>query len=197
MKNDSYPEELTALLFKSFVPAGYTITRSIELDPIPESTKYSALSFALNERNIIYRKAKVTPDRPGAFLAIWQRPMTQKANDNKPIPFKPDDLDYLFVQVASHSELSSDDKRDIQHGMFIFPVSLLVKKGVVSSATKKGKTGFRVFPPWSQNRGIAGTKVFSESGKKTQRWQLPYFVVMDNEGFIDSSDLNKVLNLYS
>jgi hypothetical protein len=195
LKNSSYPQKLQALLVKSFVPAGYTITRSIELDPIPESAKYAALSCALNEHNIIYRKAKVTPDRPGAFLAIWQRPMTQEVSDNKPIPFQAGDLDYLFVQVASHSELSSDNKQDIQHGMFIFPVSLLVAKGVVSSPTKKGKTGFRVFPPWSQNRGIAGTKIFSESGKKTQRWQLPYFVEIDSEGFIESSDLNKVFSL--
>jgi len=195
LKNSSYPLELQTLLAKSFVPAGYTITRSIERDPIPEAAKYAALSFALNEHNIIYRKAKVTPDRPGAFLAVWQRPMTQEANDNKPIPFQTGDLDYLFVQIASHSELSGDNKQDIQHGMFIFPVSLLVAKGVVSSPTKKGKTGFRVFPPWSQNRGIAGTKVFSESGKKTQRWQLPYFVEIDSEGFIDSSDLNKRLNI--
>jgi len=194
LKNSSYPQKLQVLLVNSFVPAGYTITRSVEPDPIPESAKYDALSFALNERNIIYRKAKVTPDRPGAFLAIWQRPMTQEAHDNKPIPFRPDDLDYLFVQVASHSELSDNSKRDIQHGMFIFPVSLLVEKGVVSSPAKKGKTGFRVFPPWSQNRGISGTKVFSESGKKTQRWQSPYFVEMGNEGCIDSDALIKVFN---
>jgi len=197
LKNSRDPQKLQALLVKNFVPAGYTITRSIERDPIPESAKYAALSFALNGHNIIYRKAKVTPDRPGAFLAIWQRPITQTANDNKPIPFQPNDLDYLFVQVASHSEVSSDAKQDIQHGMFIFPVSLLVEKGVVSSPTKQGKTGFRVFPPWSQNRGIAGTKVFSESGKKTQRWQLPYFVELDSEGFIEYSDLNSIFNLIS
>jgi hypothetical protein len=194
LKNNSYSEELIALILKSFVPAGYTITKNIALDPIPESAKYDALFFALNEHNIIYRKAKVTPDRPGAFLTVWQRPMTQEANDNKPIPLQADDLDYLFVQVASHAELFNDDKQDVQHGMFIFPVSLLVEKGVVSSPTKKGKTGFRVFPPWSQNRGIAGTKIFSESGKKTQRWQLPYFVEIDNEGLIDSNALKQIIS---
>jgi len=37
-------------------------------------------------------------------------------------------------------------------------------------------------------------KVFSESGKKTQRWQLPYYIEIDNNGLIDSCNLNKILN---
>ena len=78
--------------------------------------------------------------------------------------------------------------------MFIFPVSVLIKKGIVSSLKSKGKTGFRVFPPWSQDRGMVGTKVFSESGKKTQRWQIPFFLKIDENGLIDSYELNELLN---
>ncbi|WP_392339283.1 MepB family protein [Moritella marina] len=62
----------------------------------------------------------------------------------------------------------------------------------MSSEQSKGKTGFRVFPPWSQDRGVTGTKVFSESGKKTQRWQFPYFVEID-DGLIDPKKLNEIL----
>ena len=80
------------------------------------------------------------------------------------------------------------------HGMFIFPVSLLIKKGIVPSTKNKGKTGFRVFPPWSDDRGVAGTKVFSELGKKTQQWQLLYFLEIDDDGLIDLCKLNNILN---
>jgi hypothetical protein len=193
LESINYRNEFDLLLSKAFFPAGYEITKSLELDEIPESSKYEGLVFSINDKSIVFRKGNVTPDRPGAFLAIWKRPFSDK--ENKPIPLQSDDLDYLFVQVEEHSNITSTDKsiNTLKSGMFIFPVSLLVKKGVVSSETSKGKTGFRVFPPWSQDRGVVGTKVFSESGKKTQRWQLPYFVEI-NDGSIDSRQLNKILD---
>jgi len=182
----NYRDEMESLLNKYFSPAGYKITTAVELDPVPENAKYDALTFSLNDREVVYRKGNVTPDRPGAFLSVWQRPALDDINGNKPIPLKSDELDYLFVQVESESEC----------GMFIFPVATLKEKGIVSSATTKGKgkTGFRVFPPWSQDRGVAGTKVFSESGKKTQRWQLPYFIEMSESGLINSLDIKNALS---
>jgi len=169
---------------------------AIELDPVPESAKYEALVFSLDDKNIVFRKGKVTPDRPGAFLAVWRRPSSPAINNNKPIPFKTDELDYLFVQVEGYSNPTDNTEslNEPKHGIFIFPVSLLIEKGIISSSDRKGKTGFRVFPPWSQDRGVVGTKVFSESGKKTQRWQLPYFLEIDKKGLIDPSELNKVFS---
>ena len=196
MKNKNYSEKLQSLLINGFIPAGYKLTTDIELDAIPESSKYDALVFGLDNKTIFYRKGNVTPDRPGAFLAVWQRPSSPSINENKPIPLTGDDLDYLFVQVQEHTSLTRSDEviNNPKSGLFIFPVSELIKRGIVSCATKKGKTGFRVFPPWSQDRGVAGTKVFSESGKKTQRWQLPYFVGIDENGLINSCELNKVFS---
>lgn len=193
MESINYRNELDLLLSKAFIPAGYEITKSLELDEIPESSKYEGLVFSINDKSIVFRKGKVTPDRPGAFLAIWKRPFSEK--ENKPIPLQSNELDYLFVQVEDYSNIISTDKsiNNPKSGMFVFPVLLLVKKGIVSSEKSKGKTGFRVFPPWSQDRGVVGTKVFSESGKKTQRWQLPYFVEI-NDGSIDSKQLNKILD---
>lgn len=194
LESNTYRDELESLLMTGFVPAGYAITKNIELDPIPESAKYKALTFSLDDQGIIYRKGKVTADRPGAFLAIWQRPSSSRADSHKPIPFKHKELDYLFVQVEAHSNVTSAEESmgKPKSGMFIFPVAVLVKKGIVSSEQSKGKTGFRVFPPWSQDRGVTGTKVFSESGKKTQRWQFPYFVEID-DGLIDPKKLNEIL----
>jgi hypothetical protein len=166
---------------------------------VAASAKYDGVTFSVAEQKIIYRKAKVTPDRPGAFLAIWQRPPLATTTNNKPIAFAAEQLDYLFVLVTSHvnesfSEMNSgsDNKalfNSAQRGMFIFPVALLLEKGIVASSKSKGKTGFRVFPPWSQNRGVDGTKVFSASGKKTQRWQLPYFVAIDEKGLLATDKL--------
>jgi hypothetical protein len=194
LANKNYRNEFESLLVKGFIPAGYKITKGVTLDPLSESSKYSGLVFSIDEKKIVYRKGKVTTDRPGAFLAIWQRPFVYSLN-NKPIPLKSNDLDYLFVQVASQPSVKAKEGsgNSTQHGMFIFPIALLLEKGIVSSTKNKGKTGFRVFPPWSQDRGDVGTKVFSESGKKTQRWQLPYFVAIDKNGLIKPDQLDKII----
>lgn len=186
IKTKDYRDEVETLLIKSFSPVGYELTKAVEIDTIPENSKYEALNFSLSGKRIIYRKGKVTPDRPGAFLSVWQRPVIETGNGNKPIPMKFDELDYLFIQVEDESD----------RGLFIFPVMTLKEKGIVSSTMKKGKTGFRVFPPWSQDRGEVGTKVFSESGKKTQRWQLPYFIGISKGGVIDSGKLKKIFDTY-
>jgi hypothetical protein len=192
----NYRDAFESFLIKGFIPAGYEITTAVALDPVPESAKYEALVFSLDHKNIVYRKGKVTPDRPGAFLAVWQRPPLGNLDGNKPIPLKSNALDYLFVQVENHSSITTNDilVKSTRHGMFIFPVSLLIEKGIISSTKNKGKTGFRVFPPWSDDRGVDGTQVFSESGKKTQRWQLPYFLDIGDDGLIDLCKLSNVLN---
>jgi len=189
-------DELTSLLTKVFVPAGYAITKSVAFDREAESSKYQALVFSLDDKKIVYRKANNTADRPGAFLAIWQRPSTGKINGNKPIPLTANELDYLFIHVERDASVAVNEERSnsAKQGMFIFPVALLIEKGIVCATNSKGKTGFRVFPPWSQDRGVAGTKVFSQSGKKTQRWQLPYFIEIDDDGLMDACKLRNVCN---
>lgn len=194
MENKNYRDELESFLTQEFVPAGYKITKNVEIDSVLESSKYEALNFSLDNRNMVYRRGKVTSDRPGAFLAVWKRPFSENINGNKPIPLKSKDLDYLFIRVDSHSNITEQLEHKSKCGMFIFPVSILIEKGIVSQMKSKGKTGFRVFPPWSEDRGITGTKVFSESGKKTQRWQLPFFLEIDEDGSIDSFELSKVLS---
>jgi len=202
LETKDYKNELTSFLTKNFVPAGYKITQNVELDLVPENSKYDALTFALNDKKMVYRKGKVTPDRPGAFLAIWQRPsdlvlspLMSNSTGNKPVPLTANELDYLFIKVHSHSPEANDQLlgTDTKQGMFIFPVSVLIAKGIIYTEKSKGKTGFRVFPPWSEDRGVVGTKVFSESGKKTQRWQLPYFIDIDDDGLINPIELNKLL----
>lgn len=194
MTRNNYCHEFNSFLIQEFIPLGYKITKSVELDSVPENSKYEALIFSLNNSQMVYRKGKVTTDRPGAFLSVWQRPPLESNNGNKPIPLSANDFDYLFVQVENLSNLTKDLGHNPKYGMFIFPVSILIEKGIFSSSKNKGKTGFRVFPPWSEDRGVTGAKVFSESGKKTQQWQLPYFLGISTDGSIDSSGLLKILN---
>ena len=192
-----YREALNALLTSTFIPLGYKLTEKITLDSVPESSKYEGLVCSLNDKKYVYRKGHVTPDRPGAFLAVWQRPASAIINSNKPIPLSANELDYLLVKVDAHSGLndSGEPLNNCKSGMFVFPISVLIKKGIVSSEATKGKTGFRVFPPWSQDRGVAGTQVFSESGKKTQRWQSSYFLAIGEDGLMDAEELKKILSL--
>jgi hypothetical protein len=215
LNHKNYYVELTGLLTTGFSPAGFHVTNDIELDPVPENANYAALTFGLNGHRIVFRKGKVTPDRPGAFLAIWQRPspelvsidasdiaLSDIKNNNKPIPLNAEQLDYLFIEVHSYPDgvicadgSESEMINKLERGMFIFPVSLLIKKGIICGDKSKGKNGFRVFPPWSQDRGKVGTQVFSDSGKKTQRWQLPYFVSIDENGLIDPVKLKTLISL--
>jgi len=192
LKKNNYRDKLESLLIQTFISTEYKITKDIELCSIPESSKYEALNFSINNQNIVYRKGKITEDRPGAFLAVWKRPSI--SNTNKPIPLQFNELDYLFVEGEEHSNIISNEKliNNPKKGIFVFPISILLKKGIVSSETKKGKTGFRVFPPWSEDRGLVGMKVFSESGKKTQRWQLPYYIEIDEKGLLDFFKLKEI-----
>ena len=195
MESNKYQAQVKRLLTKAFQSAGYKITKDLELDSVPESVKYDGLTLSIDGKKIVYRKGKITADRPGAFLAIWKRPALNSMNGNKPIALTADDLDYLFVQIQSHDESEIEaSPQKILRGMFIFPVSILIEKGIITSDHKKGKTGFRVFAPWSQDRGLEGTKVFSASGKKTQSWQAPYFVEITESGEIDSTQLNKIFS---
>ena len=195
MEKNNYLDKVKYLLVTSFIPAGYKITKDVELSTIPEATKYDALNFSLNNQKIVYRKGKNTEDRPGAFLAIWKRPSSSIVN-NKPIALESNEIDYLFVEVEEHSSIVSNEGsiNDLRKGIFIFPVSILIAKGIISSEKKKGKTGFRVFPPWSEDKGVVGMKVFSQSGKKTQCWQLPYYIEINKDGSIDSFKLDKIFN---
>lgn len=159
----------------------------IQIDPIPENSKYCAMSFSIRDDDIIYRKGKVTPDRPGAFLTLWQRP-DKTSTCNKPIALKSNQLDFLMIEV---SEIQKETPRS---GIFLFPKKILINKKILSANGNRGKTAFRVFPPWSSDRGHIGMKVFSDSGKKTQKWQLPFFVEITPGQNNDQSSLARILN---
>jgi len=134
-----------------------------------ESTEYDACIFELNGRFIISRSAKVTPKKVGQFVTFWKR---VKSGPIEPFN-ESDKIDFYIVNVRTKNML----------GQFVFPKSLLIKKGILSTKNKDGKRAFRVYPKWDL--------VKSKQAERTQKWQLNYFYEINN-----SIDLKKVLELY-
>jgi len=134
-----------------------------------ESKEYHACRFDLNGRKIICRSAKITPKKVGQFVTFWKR------NGNGPIePFNDSDLlDFYVVNLRAEN----------QSGQFVFPKSILIKKGIISTEKKEGKRAFRVYPKWDLPK--------SKQAERSQKWQLDYFYEMN-----DSLDINRVLELY-
>jgi hypothetical protein len=119
-----------------------------------ESEEYGACEFEMNNLRIKFRVGKITPTKIGQFVTLWKR------IGNGPI--MPHDLsdpfDFFVVSVRCEDYF----------GQFIFPKAVLHKHGVVSKASKGGKRAIRVYPPWD--------KAQNSQAKKTQSWQLNYFL---------------------
>mgnify|MGYP006078618265 CR=1 FL=1 len=135
-----------------------------------ESKEYYACRFKLNGGNVLSRNAKITPKKVGQFVTFWKR------NKNGPIePFKESDqIDFYSVNVRTENKF----------GQFVFPKSVLINKGIISTEKKEGKRGFRVYPKWD----VAKNK----QAERTQKWQLDYFYEINN-----STNLKKVSELYN
>lgn len=118
-----------------------------------ESKEYDACRYQLNGFKIISRTAKRTPKKVGQFVTFWKR------NAAGPIePFEEnDEFDFFVVNV--HCEDKS--------GQFVFPKSILIQKGIISTDKKEGKRAFRVYPSWDL--------VESKQATQSQKWQLEYF----------------------
>ena len=123
-----------------------------------ESKEYSACSFLLNEDKIIFRKAKITPKKIGQFVTFWKR------STNGPIePYhEKENFDFFVVNCSSENHF----------GQFVFPKSILIQKGIISSKNIAGKRAFRVYPNWETVKSV--------QAKKTQSWQNEYFISLNN-----------------
>ncbi len=134
-----------------------------------ESKEYGACQFQINGQKAIGRIAKTTPKKAGQFVTFWKR-------NNKGItePFsEKDSFHFYVINVNNESRI----------GQFVFPKSVLIAKGIVSTEKKDGKRGFRVYPIWDAPK--------NKQAKKTQQWQLDFFYEINSE-----TDLKKVAELY-
>ncbi len=148
--NVVYPDllELQQLVYD---PYGFVCSSIINK---PESKDYSACSFRLNSKTVLFRTAKITPTKIGQFVTLWKR------IGNSPImPYDASDLFDLVILFVCHGE---------NVGHFVFPKDVLVQKGFVSQGGKGGKRAIRIYAPWDTPD--------SQQAQKTQAWQIVYFV---------------------
>ncbi len=124
-----------------------------EPQPELESQDYNAFDFTINGLAIKFRTAKITPTKTGQFVTLWKR---NKGGIIEPFDFR-DAIDFVIVNVRKEDLL----------GQFIFPKSILLQKGIFSTATKEGIRATRIYPPWDETS--------SKQAIKTQKWQLDYF----------------------
>ncbi len=128
-----------------------------------ESSEYSACTFNLNGKNILYRKSKITPKKVGQFVTIWKR-----NKDGITTPFDVSDaIDFIVIISRSGDKL----------GQFVFPKKVLADRGIISQKGKTGKRGIRVYPPWDVPE--------SKQAEKTQNWQVCYFLTIATESTTD------------
>ncbi|WP_299901313.1 MepB family protein [uncultured Aquimarina sp.] len=134
-----------------------------------EGKEYDACNFLLNEKRVISRSAKITPKKVGQFVTFWKR-----NKEGITAPYEASDhFDFFIVQVTNKHRL----------GQFVFPKKELVNRAIVTTESKDGKRGFRVYPIWDQPQ--------SKQAIKTQQWQLHYFYEITNK-----TDVQKVIELY-
>lgn len=131
--------------------------------PEAESADYNAYNFLLNNNQICYRTAKITPTKTGQFVTLWKR---NKVGIIEPFDFS-DTIDFVIVSV----------RKDDLLGQFIFPKNILLEKGIFSTIIKEGKRATRVYPPWDETT--------NKQAQKTQQWQLDYFYKIAPDADLD------------
>lgn len=107
--------------------------------PRPEDQNggYESGTVAIGSELWRIRTARVTPKKPGAFVAVWTRDDSGATR-----PFGSDEaVDGLLVFVQEEERF----------GVFRFTASLLESLGITHSSSQPGKRGFRVYPRWSKN----------------------------------------------
>jgi hypothetical protein len=135
-----------------------------------ESAEYAAYTFKVNSLSIQFRVAKITPKKAGQFVTLWKR------IGNSPIqPYDfSDSIDFFVINA----------RKDNRCGQFVFPKSILSQHDVVSMNGNAGKRAIRVYPPWDIN--------LNRQAKKTQEWQVEYFLEIPNNGEIDIARAKKL-----
>jgi hypothetical protein len=122
-----------------------------------ESQEYWACRFTHDGQKVLFRKAKITPTKIGQFVTCWKRNDEGKTQAIQ----STDDLDRFIICCEFNKN----------QGYFSFPKDTLIKHGIISTSTKKGKMGIRVYPSWD--------KADNPQAMKSQKWMLKYFNCFD------------------
>ena len=126
-------------------------------EPEEQNGDYESGLVMIGVQHWRIRTARVTPVKPGAFVAVWSRDPLGETR-----PFDTDDrTDGLLVFVV-------DGER---FGLFRFTAPYLERLGITRSASQPGKRGFRVYPEWSTG--------LNPQAKRTQREQAEAFIDLE------------------
>jgi hypothetical protein len=156
--------EIKKILFDNF---NFEMTQPIlEL----ESSEYGACTFKLNNLDIRYRTSKITPTKTGQFVTLWKRFIKGPIQ-----PFDSSDPIDLIVITT---------RKDNLLGQFVFPMSILIEKGIVTHQNKEGKRAIRVYPSWDLTT--------SKQAEKTQKWQLDYFLEISKDKPLNAELIRKL-----
>lgn len=146
---------------KIYQPLHLSITHLL---PEKESQEYCAHTFNLNNLQVKFRVAHITPTKTGQFVTLWKREKSKS-------PIKPYDKDDLIDLVIVAVQ------KEAQAGLFVFPASVLISQGIFASAAAPGKRAFRVYPPWD--------KAPNAQAKSSQGWQLNFFIDLSAGASLD------------
>lgn len=149
-----------------------------------QNSDYAAGQFKLfidlATKIIRFRVAKQTPTKIGQFVTFWEKDIN---NTNQPYQFD-GTADLLVITVFR-------ENNNRLFGQFVFPKSILLKKGILQTSSNKGKMAIRVYPSWD--------KPTSKIAINTQLWQLEYF--FEVSGFEGSNigdfPAQRILELYA
>ncbi len=121
--------------FQRFIDLAPALADALPVIEVEEqnSDYESGVARIGNERWRI-RTARITPTKPGAFVAVWKR-----GEGGSTRPFTADEsMTGLLVFVEEQERF----------GVFQFTKTHLVSLGYVTSDVHPGKRGFRVYPVW-------------------------------------------------
>ena len=99
------------------------------------------------------RTARITPTKPGAFVAVWKR---GEGGSTRP-----------FTSNEALSGLLVFAEEEERFGVFRFTAMHLLSLGYITSASHPGKRGFRVYPSWSSE--------LNPQASRAKRAQAPAF----------------------
>ncbi len=167
---NTLPNDLILAQKQVYTPLKLDVTN---IEKEVESAEYEAFTFKINSLYVIYREAKITPTKIGQFVTLWKRKVGQPIE-----PFHVSDkIDFIIISTRNSN----------QFGQFIFPKSILIERGIISTENKEGKRAFRVYPPWD----LAENK----QAQASQKWQLNYFLTILGDENVDIERAKKLFGL--
>ncbi|MFP7492876.1 MepB family protein [Terribacillus saccharophilus] len=121
--------------------------------------EYEGMLIQLEDTTYRSRLAKATPKKKGYFVVFWEK---DENNKNQA---------YSFLESPAKVIISIMDEN--LRGQFVFPKSILLKKGILRSENSKGKMAIRVYPAWERE--------LNKTAAQTQKWQQKYFVDLTDD----------------